>query len=151
MEIERRAGGEIRVAGRTLTGIAMPYKTISPDFAERFEPGAFGEIGVVELNLQHDPGVVLVRGAILTDSPEALSVRADLPEGSAALALVKRGALRGFSVEFTSRSEHRDSAGIRVVEAAELTGVALVDRPAYPAAAAEVRARATPAWRRWWL
>ena len=129
----------------------MPYGTISPDFAERFEPGAFGEVRAVDLNLQHDAAVVVARGASLVDSPAALSVSATLPEGAAALALVKRGALRGFSVEFRATRERRDAGGVRVVEAATLTGLALVDRPAYPAAAAEVRARAAPAWRRVWL
>ena len=141
MPPERRAGGEVRVAGRTLTGTAMRYGDVSPDFRERFEPGAFGEVRAVDLNLQHDPGVVLVRGAALTDGPQELSVRATLPDGSAALALVKRGALSGFSIEFNARSERRDAGGIRVVERADLTGLALVDRGAYPGATAEVRAR----------
>ena len=141
MTPERRAGGEVRVSGRTLTGNAMVYGTISPDFRERFEPGAFGEVRAVDLNLQHDPGIVLARGASLTDSPRALSVRADLAEGSGVLALVRRQALNGFSVEFKPTREHRDAAGVRVVERATLTGLALVDRPAYPAAGAEVRAR----------
>ena len=125
---ERRAGGEVRVSGRTLAGTAMPYGTIAPDFRERFEPGAFGEVGAVDLNLQHDPAVVVARAASLTDGPRELSVRATLPDGAAALALVKRGALRGFSVEFKATRERRE-AGVRVVERATLTGLALVDRP----------------------
>ena len=140
MAPERRAGGEVRVSGRTLTGTAMAYGTISPSFQERFAAGAFGEVRAVDLNLQHDRGIVLARGAELTDSPEALRVSATLPEGSAALALVRRRAMRGFSIEFHARAERRES-GIRVVERAELTGLALVDRPAYPASGAEVRAR----------
>ena len=141
MTAERRAGGEVRVSGRTLSGVAMPYGTVSPDFRERFEPGAFGAVGTVDLNLQHDPAVVVARGATLTDSPSALSVRATLPGGAAALVLVRRRALNGFSVEFNPTREHRDAAGVRVVEAADLTGLALVDRPAYPGARPEVRAR----------
>ena len=138
---ERRAGGEVRVSGRTLTGIAMPYGTVSPDFRERFEPGAFGEIRAIDVNLQHDPAVVVARGATLTDSPRALSVAATLPDGAGALALVKRGALRGFSVEFLAKRERRDASGVRVVARAELTGLALVDKPSYPGARPEVRAR----------
>ena len=141
MSAERRAGGEVRIAGRTLSGVAMPYGTISPDFRERFEPGAFGAVGSVDLNLQHDPGVVVARGATLTDSPRALSVAATLPEGSGVLALVRRRALNGFSVEFKPTREHQDVAGVRVVERAMLTGLALVDRGAYPGATAEVRRR----------
>ena len=131
----------MRVAGRTLTGTAIRYGDVSPDFRERFEPGSLSHAGRIDLNLQHDPGVVLVRGATLTDSPVALTVRAELPDGSAALALARRRALNGFSIEFRAKREHRDAAGIRVVEAADLTGLALVDRGAYPASQVEVRAR----------
>ena len=141
MTAERRAGGEVRISGRTLTGTVMRYGDISPQFRERFEPGAFGDVRAIDINAQHDPAVVFARGASLTDSPVALRVSATLPEGAAALALVRRRALNGFSVEFRATAEHRDAAGVRVVEAATLTGLALVDRPAYLAAGAEVRAR----------
>ena len=137
---ERRAGLEFRIAGRTLNGIALRYGDISPDFRERFEPGAFGEVRAVPLNLQHDRQMVITPDAMLTDSPRDLRVRAELPPASAALALVRRGALSGFSIEFYSKAERRES-GIRVVEKAELTGLALVDAPAYPASGVEVRAR----------
>ena len=141
MTIERRAGGEVRVSGRTLIGTAIRYGDIAPDFAERIEPGALSHAGRIDLNLQHDPALVIARGATLTDSPVALSVRAELPDGSAALALARRGALRGFSIEFHAKRDRFDAAGVRVVEAADLTGLALVDRPAYPASGVEVRAR----------
>ena len=140
MTPEHRAGCEFRVAGRTLSGTAMRYGDVSPDFRERFEPGAFGEVRTVDINIQHDPALVAVRGAVLTDSPRELQVRAELPPGSAALALVKRGALNGFSVEFNARAERREN-GIRVIERAVLAGLALVDRGAFPGATAEVRAR----------
>ena len=140
MSTEHRAGGEVRVSGRTLSGIAMPYGTESPSFRERFEPAAFGPVEAVDITLQHDPGIVLARGATLTDSPTALSVSAILGEGAAALQLVKRRALTGFSVEFNAKAERREH-GVRVVERAELVGLSLVDKPAYPAAGAEVRAK----------
>ena len=143
MTPEHRAGCEFRVAGRTLTGKALVYGDLSPDFNERFVPGAFGpDVAAPVLNLQHDRGMVILPagGYVLTDTARELQVRAELPPGSAALALVKRGALNGFSIEFKPKSERRE-AGVRVVERAELTGLALVDRGAYPGATAEVRAR----------
>ena len=77
---------------------------------------------------------------VLSDSPRALEIRADLPPESAALKFVRRGALNGYSVEFHARQERREGA-IRVVERAELVGIGLVDQPAYPSSKAEVRAR----------
>ena len=136
--LPERRYSEFRVAGRTLTGRAMTYGDISPDFRERFMPGAFGELRALPVNLQHDPLMIVVQEAALTDGPRSLEVRADLPEGSAALSLVKRGALSGFSIEFHALEEHRE-AGIRVISKAELTGLALVDRGSYPQSTAEVR------------
>ena len=150
---EHRAGAEFRVSGRTLTGKALVYGDLSPEFGERFEPGAFGpDVAAPVLNLQHDRGmVILPAGAyVLTDSPHELQVRAELPEGSAALRLVKRGALNGFSVEFHAKAERRE-AGVRVIERAELAGLALVDQGAYPQSTAEVRARSGRTRRRVWL
>lgn len=140
MRTEHRLAHEFRVSGRTLTGAAMVYGDVSPDFRERFEPGAFGEVRSIAVNLQHDPSLVVVREALLTDTPRELRVRAELPPGSAALNLVRRGALNGFSIEFHAKAE-RCEAGVRVVERAVLSGLALVDRGAYPGATAEVRAR----------
>ena len=140
--IEHREGLEFRVQGRTLTGIALRYGDVSPDYRERFEPGAFAPIGDVALNLQHDSERVLARtgnGLVLADSPRALELRAELT-GRAELDLVRRGALSGFSIEFHAKAERRE-AGVRVVERAELTGIALCDRGAYPQSKAEVRAR----------
>ena len=141
MTIEHRLAQEFRVAGRTLSGAAMVYGDTSPGFRERFVPGAFGAVpATIAVNLQHDAAIVVAERAVLADSPRALHVRADLPEGSAALALVRRSALNGFSIEFHAKAERRE-AGVRVIERADLTGLALVDRGAYPGATAEVRAR----------
>ena len=138
--IEHRLGPEFRVQGRTLSGRAMTYGDVSPDYRERFEPGAFGEVRTVPVNLQHDPTIIVAPAALLRDSPRSLDVRADLPEGSAALQLVRRGALSGFSIEFHAKAERREG-GIRIVERADLTGLALVDRGAYPESTAEIRKR----------
>lgn len=138
--VEHREGVSFRVSGRTLSGRALVYGDIAPDFRERFEPGAFGEVREIPINLQHDRSIIIAERAILTDTARSLDVRADLPAGSAALELVRRGALSGFSIEFHARAQ-RYEGGMRVVERADLTGLALVDRGAYPQATAEVRAR----------
>ena len=142
MNAEHRHGTEFRISGRTLTGRAITYGDVAPDFMERFLPRSLAPVPAVPLNLQHDASTVLIEpGAfILNDTERALEVRAELPAGSAALALVRRGALNGYSIEFRAQSERRE-AGIRVIERAELTGIALVDRGAYPLSLAEVRAR----------
>ena len=144
MEPERRYAA-FRVSGRTLSGVALAYGDVAPEFRERFTPGVFGDVpSTMPVNLQHDAGLMVVDAAALTDSPRALAVRAELPEGSAALSLIRRGALSGFSIEFHACEERRE-AGIRVIERAELTGLALVDKGAYPRSTAEVRnARALP-------
>ena len=137
---EVRAGAEFRVAGRTLTGRVMTFGDISPEHSERFLPGAFGPAPSAPLNLQHDRNMVVLGAGDyeLSDTDRALEIRAELPAGSAALALVRRGALNGYSVEFHSRTERRES-GVRVIERAALAGIGLVDQPSYPNSLAEVR------------
>ena len=128
------------MAGRTLTGRVMTYGDISPGHRERFLPGAFGPEPRADLNIQHDASLVVLNAGefVLSDSDRALEIRADLPPGSAALSLVRRGALSGFSVEFNARRESR-SGGTRVIERADLVGIGLVDQPSYPGSKAEVR------------
>ena len=140
MAPELRVGYEVRLEGRTLTGTVIRYGDLAPGHRERFAPGALAPVGEVPLNVQHDPGlVVLAAGAYtLTDSPAALELRAELPETSAAVQLVRRGALRGFSLEFRAIEEERVD-GVRLVRRAELLGIGLVDSPAYPASRVEVR------------
>ena len=141
MTPERRYS-DFRVAGRTLTGTALRYGDISPDYRERFEPGALAPIPPVPLTLQHDADSVLIEPGryVLNDTRRSLDVRADMREGAAVLSLVRRGALSGFSIEFRAKSERRE-AGVRVVESATLTGLSVVDRPAYPGSGVEVRKR----------
>ena len=137
---EHRAGCEFRVAGRTLSGTVLRYGDVSPSFRERFVPGAFAPVRAVPLNLQHDSRMVVLDAGefVLADGPRALSIRADLPPDSAAMQLVKRGALNGFSVEFHAKAERREG-GVRVIERADLVGIGLVDQPSYPRSTAEVR------------
>jgi len=125
---------EFRVSGRTLHGIALRYGERARDRAERFEAGAFHPLGDVSLNLQHDPEREIAstaEGSLrLSDRRESLRVEADLREGSAELALVRRRALRGLSVEFRSRQERREG-GLRIIRRATLAGIGLVDSGSY--------------------
>ena len=116
---------------------------VSPEHRESFVRDAFGPSPSAPLNLQHDPGMLIREAADyeLRNGPDSLDVEAVLPANSAALALVRRGALRGFSVEFESSQEYRDDTGTRIIQQAALVGVALVDEPSYPASVAEVRRR----------
>ena len=142
MPIEYRAGLEFRVAGRTLTGTVLRYGDVSPSHRERFAPGAFSPVPDVPMRMQHDPDmeVLPAGGFILNDTPKALEIRAELPETSAALQLVKKGLLSGWSVGFNALDEHREG-GIRVVSKSRLREISIVDTPSYPDSTAEVRAR----------
>ena len=141
-EREVRAGAEFRMKGRTLAGPALVFGDVSPEHGERFEAGAFGASPAAPLNIQHDARLeVLGAGDYdLTDTGRALEVRAMLPADSAAIRLVERGALNGFSIEFQAEAERREG-GLRVIERAALVGVGLVDVPSYPGSRAEVRAK----------
>ena len=140
MTIERSVPLEIRSTGKVLTGEAIRYGQRAADRPERFEAGAFAPLGPLTLNLQHDRGIVLATTGdrlAVTDTEQALEVRAELQPG-AALTLLRRGVLRGLSVEFRSLVE-RSEAGVRVIERASLEALGLVDTPAYSSGRLEVR------------
>ena len=152
-EFEFRAGDDERSPG-TLTGIAMPYGQIADlggGLRERFEPGAFGpDPGRRDVlaNWQHSREAPLGRtgggGLTLTDGPDALRVDLVLPSTAAGrdvAELSRRRVLRGFSIEFRPVREGF-RGGVRVVAGAVLTGISIVDRPAYGDALAALRARA---------
>ena len=162
MDLEYRfaAGLELRQDG-SLAGTVIRYGEVSPSFAERFEPGAFGDVSAsdVVLNVAHDRARPLARtgggGLTLEDSATELRLHAVLPEtpeATAAVTLIKGRVLRGLSVEFRVTAE-RSEKGIRVVEQAALSAVAVVDSPAYPSSSvAARRAKAPkPGLARFWL
>ena len=148
MLTERRYSALTAGAGRELSGTAITYGEIAslPWGRERFEPGAWGDsLADVRLDVQHERSRIIARtgggGLELSDGPDALRIRAvpeQTREAADALALVKRGVLRGLSVEFLA-TETRMERGVRVVERAELAAVSLVDSPAYPGSVPEVR------------
>ncbi|MCY3856494.1 MAG: HK97 family phage prohead protease [Rhodospirillales bacterium] len=148
MTPERRYA-ELRQDGRRLIGTAIRYGEIAelPFGFERFEPGAFQPLGDAMLNVQHDRGRPLARtgggGLRLVDDSASLRIEAALPktrEADDALELVKAGVFRGLSIEFHATAERMDG-NVRVVQRAELSGVAVVDSGAYPGSVVEARKR----------
>lgn len=134
------------IEGRTVHGVALSYGDVAHARLgpERFLPGSFGAIGKLDViaNLQHERSKPLGRsqggGLELRDSEQALEITLELPattDGNDALELVNRKVLRGFSIEFAPKRESRVD-GVRVIESAILSGIGLVDRPAYPASIA---------------
>ncbi len=141
---------EFRQDGRRLIGTVVRYGDVArmPWGTERFEPGAFQPLGDVILNAHHERSRPLARvggGLTLEDSPQALTMMAELPntrEADDVLELVKTKVLRGFSVEFHAIDERMEGTE-RVVSKARLGNFAVVDRPAYPGSAVEARANGT--------
>ena len=137
---ERSAPLEVRLAGggRTLTGEAVRYGRLNPRAApgigprsERFERGSIEPVEPVLLTLQHDRERRLAGtddGTLrLHDTHTSFNIEADLRVGSAELDLVRRGALRGLSVEFWPKVEHRAADGVRVLERVSMPALSLVD------------------------
>ena len=113
----------------------MVYGSRARDRAEMFEPLALEPVPDMPLVLQHDRSRVIASlgdGLDLRHTREEFGLRTELREGSAELSLVRRGALRGLSVEFRSLDEYRDRAGFRVVRRAVCEAVGLVDVSSYP-------------------
>lgn len=156
MTIERRYVELRQGPGRTLEGVAVRYGDTArlPWGEERIEPGAFAPIDDVVLNAHHDRTTPLARtgaGLTLEDTAERLALSAELPATQAAddiLALVRAGVMRGLSIEFRAVAE-RFEAGVRIIERAVLSGIGVVDTPAYPQS--EVEARRRRGERRTWV
>lgn len=138
---------ELRAEGRTLEGEAIVYgdEAVFPWGRERIEPGAFAPLGDVILNRQHDRKTPLARtgggGLEIIDSAQALRIRASLPETQASsetLTLIRSKVLRGLSIEFVASAE-RAEGDLRIIERANLSGVAVVDSGQYPQSLVQAR------------
>ncbi len=140
---------ELRADGNSLIGVALRYGDVAviSGQPERFEPGAFGDVAALDvvLNRQHDRRAPLARtgggGLILSDSSESLRMAAELPntrDAADTLELVRTGVLRGLSVEFRAIREALEH-GVRVIQEAVLTGLGVVDRPAYTESTVQTR------------
>ena len=138
-EVEFRAGNDAGVIEGILVRYNEPVNL--GEFKEQFRSGAFTPIGDVIANLQHDRGKPLARnseggGLKLIDGQDELKARIDLPDtsiGRDTRELVKRGILRGLSVEFAV-TEETYNEGLRDISKAQLIGLGIVDRPANPKA-----------------
>ena len=133
-----------------VSGVLLRYGDVAtlPWGRERFEPGAFGDVtrADVILNSHHERARPLARtgggGLELIDTREALNIRATLPitqDANDTIALILGGVLRGLSLEFSAVAERMEGQ-TRIVERAELRGLAVVDRPAYSDSLVQARA-----------
>ena len=159
--LERRfAALEVRDSGAVVEGVAMPYGStarIYGAFNERVEAGAFSGLDDVTLNRMHERADIIARtgggGLVLDDSTARLHLRADVPEYRADVRdQVARRILRGLSVEMRVTAEDWPAPDERIIRAAELHAVALVDRAAYSdtTLALAKRAAAGGIEIRWW-
>lgn len=134
---------------RQLSGVAVHYGDVAqlPWGKERIESGAFGSIGDILLNRQHDRSKPLARtgaGLTLTDGSDALRMTAVLPptrDADDVLQLVRSGVMRGLSTEFIAQDETFEGS-LRIIHRAKLVGLAVVDQGAYPASLVAQREQA---------
>ena len=120
---------------------------VAPGVVDVIEPGAFGSIEDLDvvLNVQHTRGRALARtqgsGLTFDDSLATLSAKAvfaETTEGTDTLTNIRTGILRGFSLEYTVDPKHAqiteraDGKMQFNISKATITGLAIVDTPAYP-------------------
>ena len=123
---------------RTIEGTVVSYGDVAklPWGSERFVRGGITWSDDTMLTVQHDRTKALARvgaGLTLEDGPEALTMRATMPNttlGNDTLELVRAGVLRGLSLEFVP-TRTRNEGRVSVVEAARMSGLSVVDVPAY--------------------
>lgn len=136
-EVERRFV-EFRAVGTAIEGRAMRYGDVARlgDYGERVMAGALSYSDVV-VNIQHDRTKVVARigaGLDLVDGASELRASIDPPDtiyGRELRELLSAKLLRGLSIEFRAINDRWEGA-TRIIERAELTGIGVVDRPAYP-------------------
>lgn len=143
-DLERRSAGEVRAAGRTLTGYIATWNTEAKmdGFRESIQRGAFAKRGDDILCLaDHDMSRVLGRtrsGTLrLNEDAKGLHFELALPDTSAGrdvAALAERGDLGGGSIGFVVRAGGETWEGSRrILTDLELVEVSIVSsHPAYP-------------------
>ena len=144
MDTERRYV-EFRAENGVLRGTVVDYADAAQfgNFTERFLPGSI-RLDDPILNLQHDRGKPVARlgaGLSIDDGPQRMAMEATLPDtvyGREARELVAAGILRGLSIEFRAVKEKWDGQRRTIMDAV-MTGVGLVDKPAYGRSEIEAR------------
>ena len=126
--------------GRTIYGVAAPYLSPGQGLKGRevIAPGAFGPVEKFprfNLTVNHAKMAPIASDLEFQDTEKGLEVRAVLVETTRANdALMELKSeppiLKGFSVEFVARREHREN-GCRVIDSASLHGLSVVYSPAF--------------------
>ena len=120
--------------------MVIDYRDSAPvedGLIERFLPGSLRLGPNAVLTVMHDRDRLLARSPDtlrLADSQDKLSLVADMPptrESADAYQLVKSGVYQGLSIRYLPERE-RIEGSTRIVEAAYLESVGVVDVPAYP-------------------
>jgi HK97 family phage prohead protease len=125
---------EVNVDAREVSGIAVPYNTVSNN--EMFAYGAAVPADNTMLFYGHEEPI----GKIISheDTPDGLRITARFTEGvtraDEAYALVKDGVINSFSVGFRLLESHLDERGVNVVDLADVREVSVVPFPWYEAA-----------------
>lgn len=160
VDIDLRA----EAGSRVVSGIVAPYgvrSRIAGWFDEEFQPGAFGAVDRADVivNVQHDRRMPVARtgaGLTLTDGAEALRMSAEIAPtraGDDVLEAVRAKLYRGLSVEMrVNKEDWTEEAGkvpVRVIRAADIRGIGIVDRPAHDSAGIDARAREVYDSRAW--
>jgi uncharacterized protein len=156
MDLETRFAGEVRVSGRTLAGIAVPFNVpanIGP-FTETVMPGATrASLGRDDIRAlaDHDMRALLGRtgsGTLrLTETAAGLEYSLSLPDtspGRDLLELARRGDLSGVSIGFTADRESWPTPTTRTLHAISLREISVITSgdPAYAGTTLAVRHRA---------
>ena len=135
-----------------VTGVVVRYGDVARTRRgwERIRARAFLGLndGNLAVNLGHRYGdntlVHVGQGLTFTDGPDALRAETILPKSPAGLETangVRSGALRGYSSEFVPVFEERAADGVTDVHKGLLTGLGIVEKPAYSQSLVEIRQR----------
>ena len=140
-EEDRTRSGPGRIVGRILR-----YGERALDRPELFEAGAFDleaikAAGGIVLNRQHARGAPIMR-VLPVQVGNELRIDQPLPDtqsGRDAAVEIRSGLMRGLSVSFQA-ARQSFAGGVRRIQSAAMTALAVVDNPSYDAPV-EIRAR----------